>query len=647
MKNLYLSIIVLIAVFFVASANNSFAQQTGSYDMTLQFKGINRTISFYVPTNYNPDVAYNLMVCLHGMGDNSQHFRDAIIGGLAWNTLIPNTIFACPDGGDDQGRDFYAPAGDEQFIMMTIEYSRQTYNINPERIMLEGFSLGGRSALKFGLDNPDLIYALLLNTPAIQGAWDALNNPAVSLMYKYENARKLRIAISQGGNDAGYINSITKTYEKLLENDAFIYRQIVPGMGHTVASSSYIKMCLNFINNPTPFPFDAELRQIDLPARTCNSISDAGCIIRNMGSETVSELMVNLFINGSKRDTLWKVELLPYQIKELVFKDLPLNEGFNNVYVEIVGINGEINDGNKQNDSLTFNTFMLTSGDPIPFFEGFEEMGYDGNDWLLEESGNFLSWTLDNEIANSGNNSIFAFNTILLFYSRGLTEKLISPVIDLTTQDNPVLSFDLAHNYHRYEPPVASEVLEFADTLQILISTDCGNSFSSLYKKAGKALATTSSPIINALDLQSCIYFPGKDGWRKEVIDLKDYANETTVVFRFDLISGRGGSTNIDNIKVDEFDPSKIKETIASENKFSLYPNPASEATYLGFFTDFPEKTTIKLYDGLANFIKNISAPLANGNNVIKIDTKDLVNGVYYIIINENGRVSIEKLVRN
>lgn len=644
MKNYSANIILLaIAVIFMAF-KPAYCQETGSFDKIMQFNNEDRTVSFFVPTDYSPEMEYRLMVCLHGMGDNSNNYRNALINSLRWNSFINNTIFVCPDGGNDRNRDFYSPEGDEQFIMNTIDYMRANYNIDPDRIMIQGFSLGGRSALKLGLDNPDLFYAALLNTPAVQGALDALNHPQFNFGFNYQNARKLRIAISQGGNDVFYLPPVTKAYEKLLENSAFVYRQIVPNLAHSVASQSYIQMCMSFIDSPTPYAIDAELREIEIPDRTCSNTIDAACVIRNLGSQKISEIMLNLFVNGEKRDTICNMEFEPYEIKKIIFSDIELSEGFNNFYGELVGVNGEINDAIRANDTLSNKTYKLKTGKPIPFYDGFEEMSNTGNDWLLDESGNLSTWELDNEIAKSGNNSLFVFNTILLFYSRGLTEKLSSPVVNLRTQAYPVLSFDLAHNYHRYEPPVVNQIMEFADTLLIQISTDCGKSFKPIYRKAGAELATAGAPILNPIELQSCFYNPGENGWRKEVIDLKEYEDESNVVFRFDYISGMGGSTNIDNVRI-EFDASNVEENIIENNRLSLYPNPAKEETFLSFSTQFPENVSIRIYDGLGNMVFVVESNVVYGNNNIKVNTSHLASGVYYVVVVENGKALFEKFV--
>ncbi len=645
-NNLYTTLLLCAAV-FLSMIYPAFSQKTGSFNETISFNGEDRTVSFYVPQDYDPQNEYRLMVCLHGLKDNSSNFRNALIDSLSWNMYIPNTIFACPDGGNDQGRDFYSPAGDEQFIMETINYCKSEYNINEDNLIIEGFSLGGRSALKFGLDNPDLVDALLLNTPAIQGAWDALNHPQASLQFKYDNARDLKIAISQGANDGTYIAPVSLMYGKLLENSGFAYRQIVPNMGHSIAGQSYIQMCLDFIANPTPFELDAEIRDIVLPNRTCSGEIDAGVVVRNIGSKDITGLVLELQSEGATKDSAVDLSLKSYEIDTVFFKDVLLSENWNRFFASVTSVNGS-NDENLQNDTLTENIFKITQGDGLPYNDGFEEFIDDGNDWMVNASGNISTWSLDNEVAKTGVNSLFTFNTILLFYSRGLTEKLTSPVIDLTTKPHPELSFDLAFNYHRYEPPVSTQMMEFTDTLVIYVSTDCGKTFEQVYRKAGAELATADEPILNAVEINDLFYIPDEDGWRREAVVLDDYADADKFVVRFDYISGMGGSINIDNVRIDEYDPSLVTErdNISAQGKqLSLYPNPAKESSVFSFVTDSPESISIRIYDALGNFVSGISEGIVHGENAVRINTADLSNGVYYINFSEGGSTYIKKLI--
>ncbi|MCB0735985.1 MAG: hypothetical protein KDC92_00635, partial [Bacteroidetes bacterium] len=195
----------LLLLFLVLNTTTVFAQKTGYFEKSLSFNSESRTVSYYVPSNYNSSKQYHLIVGLHGIGDNSAHYVD-LLTEKGYQNLFEYTIIICPDGGDDYFGDFYTPAGDEHFIDTCIEDAITNYSINVDHIILQGFSLGGRAALKYGLDNTNKFSALLLNTPGLQGALDATQNSKITLGYSYQNASKIPIYLTIGLLDRFYVN---------------------------------------------------------------------------------------------------------------------------------------------------------------------------------------------------------------------------------------------------------------------------------------------------------------------------------------------------------------------------------------------------------------------------------------------------------
>ncbi len=269
------------------SSLNIFAQQKGSFNTTITFRNQSRMLSCFVPANYDSTQKYQLMICLHGSGDNSNNYRNALINSLNWPGIFANTIFICPDGGDDQVKDFYAPAGDERIIDSSIQFACGQYHIDTSKIILQGFSLGGRSSLKYGLENPTKFKGLLLNTPAIQGLSDAENNPKASLIYNYANSKLIPIYITVGDQDYIYDYTLKKVVEKLKKNDAMFQFREVAGMAHNIPVSSIISPCLAFFNQPAKNIIDADIFEIDVKERTCDAVLLPKCFIRNLGSTAI------------------------------------------------------------------------------------------------------------------------------------------------------------------------------------------------------------------------------------------------------------------------------------------------------------------------------------------------------------------------
>lgn len=266
------------------------AQKKGSFNETITFNSEQRTLSCWVPNDYDSTKDYQLMIGLHGLGDNSTNFRNALINNLNWKTHFSNTIFVFPDGRSDQFKDHYLPQGDEEIIAKAIEFAVNNYSIDTTRIILQGFSLGGRSALMYGLDHPGKFFGLLLNTPAIQGIADAQNIQPGGLVYDYQNATKVPIFIANGGADFLYISPIQFAFEAMVKNDGIVRKTTIPGLGHNIPSFNHLSGVIDFFENPHGTKPDADLVKIEIPQRTCQTSVDAKVLLRSTGNADITSL---------------------------------------------------------------------------------------------------------------------------------------------------------------------------------------------------------------------------------------------------------------------------------------------------------------------------------------------------------------------
>lgn len=619
MKKILLMLAIVTGLYGTANA-----QQTGSFDTTIMFNGESRNIAFYVPTDYDANKSYRLMVGLHGLGDNSISYRNAIISALQWNTQLPNTIFVFPDGGSDQGKDFYAPQGDEQIINESINLAKTNYNIADDDIILQGFSLGGRSALKFGLENYTQFKGLILNTPAVQGIHD-LNNDSLyySIGYKYENADKIPIALVHGAADLTYLGFDELVKKHLIMNNGIVEGEIIPKMPHTVPPIQFMKKYFDFIENPYRDGVDIDLFSLEMPQRTCDEKVIPTLLLRNTGGSESGSFILNVKVNGTDYQYTVEDNLSAYQSK-LVNLDIPnliLNNGNNDFNVTLLSLS-EGNDLSMINDTASNSIvrYDQTIGEPIDFgFEGNEKYI---DDWFIENSGDVLSWGVDTDVHKSGNASLSKISTILLFNNLGLAENLLSPFFDLTKLENKTVSFDYAFNYDKYTPPYFSKDVIFTDTLKIYISNDCGKTYNLLFEKSGADLATAPEPILNALDIQSSIFIPTESEWKTINIDLSDYALEPSSTIKFSIVSGLGGTIYLDNIKIGE---PTLSVDMPKTTSFAISPNPAKN--YISI--DDKEQSVNAKYT-LSSINGNVIDSYKLSNN-LSIDINSLESGVYFI----------------
>lgn len=123
--------------------------------------------SVYVPDYYNGEEALPLYVTLHGSGVDE---RQTII-------YVAQTLLSFSMSGKagrfiilaPQGRglsDWYlGDAGTD--VMESIAHVKTLYNIDEDRIMLDGFSMGGYGAWRLGLTFPDVFKAVVIRSGAV------------------------------------------------------------------------------------------------------------------------------------------------------------------------------------------------------------------------------------------------------------------------------------------------------------------------------------------------------------------------------------------------------------------------------------------------------------------------------------------------
>ncbi len=615
-KNL---IFLLIAIaFFAVKAN---AQQTGNFADNVMFMGKQRTLACHVPSNYDSSMSYNLIIGLHGLGDNAVNYRNALINTLNWPSIFANTIFVFPDGGDDQNKDFYMPAGDEAIVQEAINYAIQNYNIDTNSVILQGFSLGGRSALKYGLDNHAKFKGLLLNTPAIQGLADAVNDPNGSLMFDYSKASQIPIYVTIGANDQIYIFNWMPVNERLKKNDAKVKTLEIAGMGHNVPGQQYISPAITFFADPASSDYDIDLFEIETDQRTCNPDIQPQCYIRNKGSQPVTSVDIDYAIGSSSGTYTWTGNIGMYEHAVVNLPLMSAGSGEQDLDLSIGNINGSYTDTISSDNNLSYMVYVGDNPLSVPCTEGFE-----GNmeGWTYEETGSIFQWYQDADVKKDGMYSIAAFNTILMFYTLGYVESFYSPVMDLSGVASPDLTFDLAYNYHKYTPPYFTDDVLFADTLIISVSTDCGQTFQEIYRKGGADLATAADPILNPLSIQQVFFSPDSGEWRNEAVDLSAYAGQTEVMLKFGYKSALGGSIYIDNISFTQ-DVSIEQQT--ERNDVVVYPNPAQD--YINIKADNMQISNVSLYDMTGRQV--LQKEWHQNSN--RIDISSLNAGLYQLLI--------------
>ena len=167
------------------------------------------------------------------------------------------------------------------------------------------------------------------------------------------------------------------------------------------------------------------------------------------------------------------------------------------------------------------------------------------------------------------------------------------------------------------------------DTLEVLLTTDCGQTFRSVYKKWGEDLSTVDKnfPLVFASN-DTVGFVPSSVlHWRTEWIDVTKFVPANSrFQFVFRSTSNRGNNLFLDKVDISTVTlPAKLKQA-----GFLISPNP-----FEGFFTvrHVLPPTNLRAVRVTNSAGQTVAALSYNGNasNYITIDMTKYANGLYNV----------------
>jgi len=197
--------------------------------------------------------------------------------------------------------------------------------------------------------------------------------------------------------------------------------------------------------------------------------------------------------------------------------------------------------------------------------------------------------------------------------------------LDLTSINSPKLSFWLA--YRLYTNPSSNP--NYSDTLEVLVSTDCGQTFTSAYKKFSTSLVTTPAPFYT-----TAAFVPTTSQWRRDSVDLAPFASFNNVVIKFRSITDYENNLYLDDINIDG--TTGIGE--ATPVSALVYPNPVSGPLTIDLNGMPVGKTVfVRIIDMTGRQVRlDMDVPCGQAHI---IETDSYESGIYYIEISSNDGI--------
>jgi predicted esterase len=640
------------------------AQQTGVWTKTITWGTGTRKEQFNVPASYNASKKYKLIVGLHGLqGDpvNYMTFFGPMTSGATENSnnvcnskvyncaspVYGNFIIVCPQA-TGTNTDFWQPVSDTALITKAITDAMSMYNIDPEYIYLNGLSLGGRAALRYGLLNYKRFRGLQLWCPAIQSMSEANNLAAFN--FSYQNAKYIPIAIMVAMQD-GQLPQQTQTYRQIYNAGGQVMLQTMYNYCHAPSPDPYTFNAIDFIDkHATSFKNnDASIYAVNSPLQNiCSGTFTPKVVIQNKGIGTVTSAIINYQIDGGTVNTMnWTGSLGQLVRANVTLPAQTVASGAHTIKVYTTMPNG-VADAVPANDDITINFNAISNGASASLNEGFESQkqavsGIFQTDWRTPSgwrttgTDSSFSWELDTVDGGAYGTSavcILANNASLYPgmpapFNAVKKYSLISPDYDFSNATAPVLTYDYA-----YAPILSGSTLQ-TDTLAIKYSDDCGATWKYLLRKGGVALNTSGTTAWGS-KTTGTFFAPTSTQWKTETVSLSALTGKAEVLIALENISGNGNLMYLDNIKLTG--ATGIAGEQDSNAGMQIYPNPSNGNFALELNSD---KANVEIFSLLG---EKVFSSLVNSRKS-EFTLSGISNGVYIIKVNTEEGISERKII--
>ncbi|HKR06603.1 MAG TPA: M43 family zinc metalloprotease [Bacteroidia bacterium] len=245
--------------------------------------------------------------------------------------------------------------------------------------------------------------------------------------------------------------------------------------------------------------------------------------------------------------------------------------------------------GSLGSDTVTFynyiNVTLPQPGQAIPYDETFEQIIFPPNGIVIDNPDNGITWERDTiAVMYEGYASAKINNLINTNY--GQSDAMILPDYDLTTFTGiPYLTFRWAY---------AKSDVNFSDELLVLLSTDCGLTFTQVFYRTGAAMTTGPTQITP--------YIPDSNTvWKLATINLNPYIAFNNVRIKIINVTDGGNNLYIDSLHIGSILSTGIG--VINSDAFNVYPNPFSNNLTIELPKTQNESVVLTLFDALGRTI--------------------------------------------
>lgn len=377
-------------------------------------------------------------------------------------------------------------------------------------------------------------------------------------------------------------------------------------------------------------PRDAfPLSVVDVPDLVCTNSIAPSLVFGTNEIDTLRTLKINFQVDGGPVSSVdWNGKIIRGQTAQAglgIISDLAVG---NHILTIFTSLPNGLPDLNPSNDTLR-KSFTVLQHVSLPVFEGFENTTFPPPGWYIQDPDSILTWERTTDAARTGVASMVIKNFNYGF-NNTIDKFISSEFIPDSKFDSTFLSFDLAYQL------LNGNITGSLDTLEIQITSDCGNTFTTVWKNWGRNLQTTDST-----EVSSAEFIPSPKDWKNIRVYLTPFLGTQDFQVYFVAKGNKQNDLYIDNINVfGRILPARLKS-----QGYLVYPNPFRGSFLIHHYARPETLQDIEIYNSAGQRVWSRKLN-GTGNTETIVNIPGMAAGVYIVKLNYTNKSIVQKVVK-
>ncbi len=373
---------------------------------------------------------------------------------------------------------------------------------------------------------------------------------------------------------------------------------------------------------------------INVPDYSCNNSLLPGVVFTSLGKDTLKSLQFKYSIdNGATSTVTWTGNLPKQKSDTIILPSISALSVGSHTLTVITSLPNGLADQNAVNDTIR-KSFYVIGQVSLPVTEGFEGTTFPPANWIVgNDDGDDVTWERTTKVASTGTGSMVIRNYDATKFNT--TDKFLSSIIKGDPAlDSIFVSFDYAYAPGINYPGSTADPL---DTLEIQVTTDCGLTNTTVWKKWGNELQTIMNPN-NALGVK---YTPLPTEWKNIKLSLLPYTKGENFQVYFVAKSNKQNNLYIDNININGITvPALLKA-----QGYLVYPSPFRQQFIIRNYREPVDFLSASVYNSVGQrvWFKEYNGTAYKETTV---DLGKLAAGIYTVQLNYKDKTVRERIIK-